>query len=175
MYHFLASWINVSVKSVLCQEKIIIFLSNIEIPTLHIAYILRCKNDVLSIIFASLYSSFFNVILLKGVHDLHLLIFFKCTEEPTSYLSLFLHRQNFELNFFPHRKCVNRDKIGFATKQRKLQLNRFCNKTAQIPSMPRQNSVNYTILYSIHLKFLHIQNVSTYKMSHISHLRYLHI
>ena len=50
-------------------------------------------------------------------------------------------------NFSPHRKCVNRDKIGFARKRSKSQLNRFCNKTAQISSMPRQNSVNYIIFY----------------------------
>ena len=59
----------------------------------------------------------------------------------TSYLSFFLYRQNFGLNFSPHRKCVYWDKTGFATIRRKLQLNRFV-KSSQIPSMPQQNSVN---------------------------------
>ena len=52
--------------------------------------------------------------------------------------------------------------IGFAIKQRKLQLNRFCNKTTQIPSMPQQNSVNHSSKISPFLKFLHMtQNFST--------------
>ena len=102
--------------------------------------------------------------------------------DHTSYLSFFLRGQNFGLNFSPHRKCVNRDKISFATKQRKLQLNRSCNKLAQIPYMPRQNSVNYIVFYSIHLQFLHIQNFFTYMLyidfstsKIFPHLRYLHI
>ena len=80
----------------------------------------------------------------------------------TSYLSLFLHGQIFGLNFCPHGKCLNRDKIDFSTKQRRLQLNRFCKKKAQITFMPRQNSVSYTISFlyiskiSSHSKFLHI-------------------
>ena len=83
---------------------------------------------------------------------------------------IFLHGQIFGLSFSPHGMCVNRDKIGVATKQRKLLLNRFCNKTAQIPTMPRQNSVNNNIFYSLHLKFLQIQNFSTSKI--FPHLRY---
>ena len=42
----------------------------------------------------------------------------------------FLHGQHFGRTLSPHRKCVNCDKTGFATKQRKLQQNRFCDKTA---------------------------------------------
>ena len=80
----------------------------------------------------------------------------------------FLHIQNFWLNFSLHRKCVNRYKIGFSTKQRKLKLNIFCNKTTQKSSMPQQNSM--IIFYSIHLKFLHILNFSTYKIS--PHLKF---
>ena len=89
-------------------------------------------------------------------------------------------------NFSPHRMCVNRDKIDFATKQRKLQLNRFCNKTAQIPSMPWQNSVNYIIIIfyskhikfhqskiSPHLKYLRISDIYTSKIS--PHIEFLHM
>ena len=43
------------------------------------------------------------------------------THDHTLYLSFFLHGQNFGLNFSPHKKCANRDKTGFATKQRKFQ------------------------------------------------------
>ena len=88
------------------------------------------------------------------------------TETHTSYLSFFLHGQNLGPNLSPQRKCLNHDKIGVTTKQRELLLNRFCSKTAQLPPMLRQNSVNH-IFYSMHLKCLHIQK--------ISHLKYLHI
>ena len=54
-----------------------------------------------------------------------------CRIKYTSYLTFFLQRQNFGLNFSPHRKCVNWDKTGFATIQRKLQQNRFCKKTVE--------------------------------------------
>ena len=51
-------------------------------------------------------------------------------QRPTSYLSFFLHRHNFWLNIFSMQMCVNRDKIDFATKQRKRQLKRCCNKNS---------------------------------------------
>ena len=49
---------------------------------------------------------------------------------PYIIFVIFLHEQNFGPTLSPHRKCVNRDKTGFATKQRKLHLNRFFEKTA---------------------------------------------
>ena len=50
------------------------------------------------------------------------------TKSHTWYLSFFLHGQHFNRTLSPHRKCVNCDKTGFATKQRKLQQNRFWDK-----------------------------------------------
>ena len=89
-----------------------------------------------------------------------------------------------------HRKCVNCDKTGFATKQRKLQQNRFCKKTVEKRSHIKiilsiystwyaraNNSWNQTNFstskMSPHVKFLHIQNFSTSKMS--PHLEFLHM
>ena len=61
----------------------------------------------------------------------------------TSDLSFFLHTQNFVFHFSPHRKCINSDKIGFATKQRK--------------SSESQNSLTPFIF---HLVFLHSLSLS---------------
>ena len=61
----------------------------------------------------------------------------------------FFHGQNFGLNFSPNRKCVNRDKTGCATKQRKFQKNRFCDKIACMATkqISQQSSVNYVFPY----------------------------
>ena len=108
----------------------------------------------------------------------------------TWYMSFFLHGQHFGRDLSPHRKCVNRDKTGFATKQRKLQQNRFCKKTVEKRSHIKiilsiyltwyaraNNSWNQTNFstskMSPHVKFLHIQNFSTSKMS--PHLEFLHM
>ena len=80
---------------------------------------------------------------------------------------IFSPRTKFWAQFFPHRKCVNCDKTGFATKQRKFQKNRFCDKIACMAAKQilQQNSVNYVFLYiwkistseiAPHLKFLYI-------------------
>ena len=108
----------------------------------------------------------------------------------TWYMSFFLHGQHFGRDLSPHRKCVNCDKTGFATKQRKLQQNRFCKKTVEKRSHIKiilsiystwyaraNNSWNQTNFstskMSPHVKFLHIRNFSTSKMS--PHLEFLHM
>ena len=57
-------------------------------------------------------------------------LFWGAGDPHTWYLSFFLNGQHFGCNLSPHRKCVNRDKTGFATKLRKLKQNRICDKTA---------------------------------------------
>ena len=96
--------------------------------------------------------------------------FCRC-HEHTSCLSFFPHRQTFGLNFSLHRKCINRDKTGFATIQRKLQLKRF--STNQHEYHPC-HSLNYITFYaSSHPKKFQISNFSTSKLS--PHLVYLHM
>ena len=94
---------------------------------------------------------------------------------PIHHICNFFSTDNFfGFYYSPHRKCVDRNKIEFATKQRKWQMNRFCNKTStnSIHATAKQCKKNI-YFYSIHLKFLDIQNFSTYKIS--PHLKYLHI
>ena len=84
-------------------------------------------------------------------------------------ISLFSPPTKFGLEFSPHKKGVNRVKAGFATKQCKLQQNRFSNKIAWIPpkKISRKNSVNYIIHFlwtsqiNPHSEFLHIYKFST--------------
>ena len=84
-------------------------------------------------------------------------------------ISHFSPRTKFGLEFSPHKKGVNRVKAGFATKQCKLQQNRFSNKIAWIPpkKISRKNSVNYIIHFlwtsqiNPHSEFLHIYKFST--------------
>ena len=84
------------------------------------------------------------------------------------------------LIFFPHRKCVIRNKTGFTTKQRKLQYktgfatkqrklyqNRFHAKQCEFYS-PISKSSYPKFLHSsisLHPKFLHISSFSTSRMS----------
>ena len=120
----------------------------------------------------------------------HIYLDAKSSINHTWYLSFFLHGQHFGRTLSPHRKCVNCDKTGFATKQRKLQQNRFCKKTVEKRSHIKiilsiyltwyaraNNSWNQTNFstskMSPHVKFLHIQNFSTSKMS--PHLEFLHM
>ena len=121
---------------------------------------------------------------------IHIYLDAKSSINHTWYLSFFLHGQHFGRTLSPHRKCVNCDKTGFATKQRKLQQNRFCKKTVEKRSHIKiilsiyltwyaraNNSWNQTNFstskMSPHVKFLHIQNFSTSKMS--PHLEFLHM
>ena len=71
----------------------------------------------------------------------------------TWYLSFFLHKHNFWFNFSPHKKRVNRDKTDFATKQRKLRQNRFCNKKMLVCSCGEVCHVE---------TFLHMTDFSTF-------------
>ena len=53
-------------------------------------------------------------------------------DNETPYLTsvLFSQQAQFLVQFFSTQKRVNCDKTDFATKQRKLRHNRFCDKTA---------------------------------------------
>ena len=113
---------------------------------------------------------------------LHVVIYQIC-QPPTSifrgwmshtwYLSFFLHGQHFGRTLSPHRKCVNCDKTGFATKQRKLQQNRFCKKTVEKRSHIKIILSIYSTWYARANNSWNQTNFSTSKMS--PHVKFLHI
>ena len=98
---------------------------------------------------------------------------FQSTLEHTWYLSFFLHGQHFGHTLSPHRKCVNCDKTGFATKQRKLQQNRFCKKTVEKRSHIKIILSIYSTWYARANNSWNQTNFSTSKMS--PHVKFLHI